>query len=246
MEQVRSDEVSRSDALGETSHVNELPSSFDLASGRWQMGMLPLMKATIVGLTIFFFVASFFQLLYLQSRMQSSPPANMNAIFSVLNDKDSPNYQEKLAATKLKANIYFEQNIVARRYQQAGILLMAGVWVRYMGFITGMILAMVGAIFILGKLKEQRTDLSAKVRDSEVKVGSTSPGIILCTLGAVLMGLTVAMQQQHDVLDAAVYFNGVPAEERGLDTTGKPPLHLPANIGISPESHRQHPLNFHK
>ncbi len=205
----------------------------DQKVGRWQETMLPAMKATVIGLTIFFFAASLFQLLYLQSRMQSSPPADMKAIFSTFSEKDSPSYQEKLTATKLRANIYFEQNIVARRYQQAGTLLMAGVWVRYMGFITGMILAMVGAIFILGKLQEQRTDLSAKVRDNEVMIRSASPGIILCILGSALMGLTIAIQQQHNVLDAAVYFNSVPTEVRGLDTTGKPPLHLPANMRIS-------------
>jgi hypothetical protein len=184
------------------------------------------MKGTIVGLTLFFFAASFFQLLYLQSKMESSPSTDTNAIVSNLQNNDSTTYQEKLEATSLKAKIYLEENIVARRYRQAGVLLMSGVWVRYMGFITGMILAMVGAVFILGKLQETASDVGVKIQGNEATIKTTSPGLILCFLGAILMAITVIMQQKHNVIDSALYFNSSPAPNTGLDTTTKPAFEI--------------------
>jgi len=196
------------------------------AENKWQIQLLPLMKGTIVGLTLFFFAASFFQLLYLQSRMETSPSVDTNAIFANLQTNDSAGYKEKLEATSLKAKIYLEENIVARRYRQAGVLLMSGVWVRYMGFITGMILAMVGAVFILGKLQETATDVGLKFQGNEANIKTTSPGLILCFLGAILMAITVIMQQKHNVTDTALYFNSAPVQQTGLDTASKPSLDI--------------------
>jgi uncharacterized membrane protein len=193
---------------------------------KWQIKLLPLMKTTIVGLIVFFFAASFFQLLYLQSKIENSPPVNTDAIFSNLQNTDSAKFREKLEATSLKAKVYLEENIISRRYRQAGSLLMSGVWVRYMGFITGMILAMVGAVFILGKLQETASDVGIKIQGNEANIKSTSPGLILCFLGAILMALTVIMQQKHNVIDSALYFESSPYQKTGLDTTEKPAFNI--------------------
>ena len=48
--------------------------------------------------------------------------------------------------------------MIKQRYHQANVLLMAGVRVRYPGLVTGMILALIGAVFVLGKIREERTE----------------------------------------------------------------------------------------
>ena len=103
---------------------------------------------------------------------------------------------------------------------------MSGVWVRYMGFITGMILAMVGAVFILGKLQETASDVGVKFQGNEANIKTTSPGLILCFMGAILMAITVIMQQKHNVIDTALYFNNSPSQTTGLDTISKPPFDI--------------------
>jgi hypothetical protein len=44
-----------------------------------------------------------------------------------------------------------EADALQRRYHQANANMLARVWTRQLGFITGMLLALVGAAFILGR-----------------------------------------------------------------------------------------------
>jgi hypothetical protein len=43
-----------------------------------------------------------------------------------------------------------ERELIARRYDQVNLTVTTRLWTRLMGFITGMILALVGAAFVLG------------------------------------------------------------------------------------------------
>ena len=67
-----------------------------------------------------------------------------------------PTYDAALRARRARDALALEQELVARRYEQANLMLSTSLWTRLMGFITGMILALVGAAFILGKLQEDR------------------------------------------------------------------------------------------
>jgi hypothetical protein len=46
--------------------------------------MLPLMRRTVIGLTVFFFLASCLQLLYLNQRLFDAPKANVRDALSLL------------------------------------------------------------------------------------------------------------------------------------------------------------------
>jgi hypothetical protein len=66
-------------------------------------------------------------------------------------------HDQRLMAAVMAILSSLETNIVERRYHQANVSLMSRVWTRYLGFVTGMVLAMVGSIFILGKLREMES-----------------------------------------------------------------------------------------
>lgn len=166
----------------------------------WHMRLLPLMKRMIIGLTFFFFVASFLQYYYLQQNIERAPKLNIQESFSNI-----PNEQELLSASKFKASVMLEANALERRHHQANVLLMSRVWVRYLGFVTGMILALVGAVFILGKLQEPTSELAAKVEITEITLKSSSPGIILCVLGVILMLTTIVINHTIEVKDSQIY-----------------------------------------
>jgi len=178
----------------------------DIVMGRktsltsWQKRLLPLMKWMIIGLTFFFFVASFAQYYYLQQNIERAPKLNIHESFASI-----PNDQESLSVSKFKASVMLEANALERRHHQANVLLMSRVWVRYLGFVTGMILALVGAVFILGKLQEPTTELAAKIQITEVTLKSSSPGIILCVLGVILMLTTIVINHTIEVKDSAIY-----------------------------------------
>jgi hypothetical protein len=112
------------------------------AESEWQERLRPFMIRMLCGLTIFFLTASFAQLIYLHSRIEKAP-ALPNSVLVPPNGTAEIN----------RASILLEAHVVDLRYHQANVFLMARVWTNYLGFVTGMTLALVGAAFILGQLK---------------------------------------------------------------------------------------------
>jgi hypothetical protein len=68
-----------------------------------------------------------------------------------------------------------------------------------MGFVTGMILALLGAFFILGKLQESSSITS---QDARLTVTRASPGIVMALLGVTLMIVTISVNHRIEFSDA--------------------------------------------
>ena len=173
-------------------------------SRRWQTKLLPFMIIMLSFLTVFFFAASVIQLFYLHHRIEIYPELNMDKALNItgnLKDTDIMNY------TEWKTLSVLEGYALQRRYHQANVLLISRIWTRYLGFVTGMILAMVGATFILGKLRETESRIESESAAGKFSITSASPGLILAFLGTVLMITTVIVHQDIEVKDSAVYVN---------------------------------------
>jgi hypothetical protein len=158
------------------------------------------MIGMIVVLGSFFFVASFFQFASLQSRIEQSPTEFQPIIVM----QKEPTWHEGLSP-EFKALAVLEANALERRYHQANVLLMSRVWARYLGFVTGMILALVGAAFILGKLQEEISAIRAQSAIASLNFRSASPGVLLGALGVTLMIVTIITHQEITTADAPVY-----------------------------------------
>jgi hypothetical protein len=100
--------------------------------------------------------------------------------------------------------VALEVHVLQQRYHQANISIMSRLWVRYLGFVTGMILAFMGAIFIIGKLKEGAT-LDIEGEGLKANLATQSPGIVLTVLGVVLMVITIVVHHKVDVRDKPSY-----------------------------------------
>lgn len=185
------------------------------AEQTWQRRLLPLMVSMLVGLTAFFFVASFVQLYYLQTRIERGPQLDLTPAMTSLDDfekdlrsgavKDEVSFDTRLAYAKWRTLSILEANALQRRYHQAGVLLISRIWTRYLGFVTGTILALVGAAFILGKLRETSSNLGAEGALWKVSITSASPGLILAVLGTILMLATLGTNLELQVNDGPVY-----------------------------------------
>jgi hypothetical protein len=159
----------------------------------------------LVGSALFFFLASFGQLVYLHSRINDSPPFDASALKS-MPDPNCPTLDTGvLDLQRLRLEGALEANVVARRYHQANVLLMSRVWSHYLGFVTGMILSLVGAAFVLGRLKDSGTQLSGKQEWLEFTLATASPGITLCVLGVLLMISTIVVHHDIQTADVAIY-----------------------------------------
>ena len=120
----------------------------------WQQRMLPLMAQVLIGLTAFFFVVSLVQLTWLHTTIRRAPEINLEPAFAAIDRTPPASDTDRLRAAQLKTLAILDAGTMQRRYHQVNAALMARIWTRYMGFVTGMILALLGAVFILGKLND--------------------------------------------------------------------------------------------
>ena len=124
-----------------------------------------------------------------------------------------------------------EEKSLDRRYSQGGLLLVSRIFTKYLGFFTGMILAIVGAIFIIGKLQESSSDIEGAVSDQmKLKIVSSSPGIIFGVLGTVLMLSTILQHAEISVKDQPLFLNPAnvyvnSANTMMVDSVAKPNAH---------------------
>lgn len=192
-------------------------------SSRWQTKLLPFMVIMLSVLTLFFFAASVIQLYYLHHRIEIYPELDMDKALHItgnLRDSDIMSY------TQWKTLSMLEGYALQRRYHQANVLLMSRIWTRYLGFVTGMILAMVGAAFILGKLRETESRIESESAAGKFSITSASPGLILACLGTVLMITTMIVHHDIEVKDDAVFLKT--GESPYIKEAGK--VHLSDNI----------------
>lgn len=181
----------------------------------WQRRLLPLMVGLLVTLTAFFIVASFVQLYYLQTRIEKAPPLDLGPAMASLDEiakdmqsgkiPDQSAFNSRIEQARWQTLSILEANVLQRRYHHAGVLLISRIWTRYLGFVTGTILAMVGAAFILGKLQEASSNLGAEGGLWKVSLTTASPGLVLAALGTALMLATLATSMDLYVNDGPVY-----------------------------------------
>jgi hypothetical protein len=122
---------------------------------KWQTSLLPFVRGMIVILTVSFVIATAVQLRFFQRQIEDSPRITLDETLKPLGYDAREPPENKLIYAQWKTLSLLEAASVEKRYHQAGLLLTARVSVIYFGFITGMILALVGATFILGKFRDE-------------------------------------------------------------------------------------------
>lgn len=160
-----------------------------------------LMKRMLVGLTAFFFIASLIQLFYLHARIADPPGID-------LYEHLQATFPEQPGTKPIEPlHIYaaLEVQALNRRYHQGNVLLMSRIWVSYLSFVTGMILCLVGASFILGRLREPASTIDADNNLVKLSVKSSSPGIILASLGTVLIMTSILTNHRIEIQDTSIY-----------------------------------------
>jgi len=178
---------------------------------KWQERLLPTMNGLLIGLTIFFFLTTFGQMAYLHWSILQIPPVNINQPGSDALIASAVTFDDRLHARELEVNSSMEAFIVTQRYHHVSVQLMAGLWTRYLGFITGMILALVGASFVLGKLREPPQNLAGKFSVLDFSLRTTSPGVILVVLGVLLMFATITDRDTYNLTDSNIYMGATSA-----------------------------------
>ncbi len=206
---------------------------------RWQERLLPIMVGMLIGLSIIFFGATLLQLTYLNRRIGDIPHVELPDLSATLLAAADDSAAAELAARKLEVLATMEAYLVERRYHQASVMLMAGLWTRYLGFVTGMILALVGASFILGKLQESPSELTGEGSGLAVSLKTASPGIVLVVLGTILMLATIVNRDTYSTNEKPAYLLDWTAPVLTNSTPTAPPA-LPFTPEATPQSSSDH------
>lgn len=183
----------------------------DQILNQWQMELLPYMKLMIVGFAVFFFIASLFQLYYIHQKINAAPNLNLGEYLNISKDGDELEVSQWNALAKL------EEHALVRRYHQANVSLMSNIWIKYLGFLTGMVITLCGAVFILGKINVDSSNLANEnTFTGKTSLQSSSPGLFLVLMGTILIITTTNYKGKVDVVDGPGYINMYPAFHLGI------------------------------
>ncbi|MCF0039765.1 hypothetical protein [Dyadobacter fanqingshengii] len=189
----------------------------------WQNRLMPWMILLPSLLILIFVYLSTVQLNNFSKEINNYKSSELDKVF--VNKSDSSLHRlvtESPELSKLYLLAKMEEQLMNKRYSQGGVLLISRLYTKYLGFFTGMILAIVGAVFIISKLSEEQSSLTASGTNASLSLVSTSPGIIFAVLGTVLMLSTILSQTEIQITDAATYLNG--------------PATTPININVKPNT----------
>jgi len=170
---------------------------------KWQTRMAPFMTFAIVATAIYFSIVVIWKFDAIEARLEKQPAETALAWSGTIKPQT---YDQQLRLVRIQAAYALEREVLARRYNQAGIAFETRLWTRFMGFVTGMVLALVGAAFVLGKLHTDRNELEAGAKGFSLTLRSASPGVMLAVLGTVLMVISIAIQATAITSEKAVYF----------------------------------------
>lgn len=172
--------------------------------GIWQRRLIPLMVGIVVLSAIFFAATSIREFERVHATL-SPPKAALAPLMASFDRLPAASFEEGLAIANRKAEIYLETEAMSRRYEQSHAIILARVWTRFMAFTTGTILALIGAAFILGKLRETQTSLSGTGGGAQFALASASPGIVLATLGTILILAAIFSYFEVHTTDVPTY-----------------------------------------
>ncbi len=133
----------------------------DRAGERWRNKLLPAMRGALVLMGVFFFAASLVQYHLLYQDLRGMGPRSQ-AAFQALDNSLPQAERANFEFLKWKTLVLLEQDAMSMRHQHINASLLMRTWTRYTGFLVGMVLALAGAFFILGRLREETNQLSGE------------------------------------------------------------------------------------
>ena len=173
---------------------------------RWRRRLLPVMRGALVFLTCFFLVTTLFQYYQLYGDIRQQP-SNVTETMAILAKHLPESQRTSIEYMDWSVRVMLEADAMRLRHQHVNASQLMRAWTRYTGFLIGLVLAFVGAFFILGRLAEPASQVSVEASGVKGSVNSNSPGIILAVLGCCLMFVTLYLHTDFTVEDRPVYLN---------------------------------------
>lgn len=222
--------------MTENSNSND-PAINDARLYAWQNRLLPWMVLLPTLLISAFIILATVQVNRFNNYVYKQDNSSVsNAIPSPMAATTDSSLARNMEYIKWYTLAKMEEESIQRRYDQGGVLLMSRIYTKYLGFFTGMILAIVGAVFIISKLKEDTSNVEGSISEQvKLKVVSSSPGVIFGILGTVLMLGSVFQHNDITVKDMPLYLNYYTLQQAQDKRSNTPPANKKATHTIREE-----------
>ena len=225
-------ELPAADQVAAPAHTVKRSAAADRELVRWQTRLLPFMISFMTVMALLFFLFSGLHIYQVTRFIQAADGPDTRAQIAAEINKSTG---QAVTADEVMEHslLLLEADALDKRYHQAGGLLMSRIWSRQLAFITGMVMAFVGAAFILGKLSEDTTQVSGGAAEWKVAITSASPGIILSLFGTVVIVASLYVKASLDVSDGPAYVQALhPGATTviGVDATPNKKTDLPLDL----------------
>lgn len=159
----------------------------------WQRLLLPFMTRAIVLAGLAFFLSSSVHVLMMHSDLRMKPSEARLELPQSRSHSGQPMPQAwaGILALEHQALLHRQQTINAVVLRQTSLL--------HLGFLTGTVLCLVGAVFVLGRLQTSDSSFEGAAPTLKVSVRNASPGIVLAMLGSGLMCATLYHRFQFNL-----------------------------------------------
>jgi ABC-type multidrug transport system fused ATPase/permease subunit len=187
----------------------------------WQRLVLPFMMGSLVFVGLVFIAATLWFFRALQERLEYKT-TNLVEVIERLPKLEDPK-KEGQTYRDWYIRAVLESTALQQRFNVQATVVNGRVWTRFMGFLTGMLLALTGCVFVLGKLRESIT-FTGEGQGAKAALATSSPGVFLAFLGAAVISISLLVQSSVEMTDVAVY---LPSHTMATVAERPDPLPLP-------------------
>ncbi len=173
----------------------------------WQRRLLPFMASMLVLLAVLAAVSNFYQAHVMQQYIGTVYEAGLTPAWERVTLDNTSTVADRLAWAQWRTLALLESQALRSRYRQANVVLMCRVYLIFIGFGTGVVMALIGAAFILGKLQEPISTVDTSAGAWRFAVQSSSPGLILAVLGTMLILATIWSRSTVDIQASPLYLS---------------------------------------
>ena len=171
----------------------------------WQRKVLPVMTRAIATMGFLFFVSSLIQVHLMGAELRMQPETKPWLATSL------GGFSGDIQAELMRWNslVVLEHETLRARTQSVNAVILRQASLMHLGFLTGMVLCLIGAVFVLGRLQTPVSSLSGEAHNAKAALRTSSPGIVLAALGSALIVATLFHHYQFNLPEKVVYLPAV-------------------------------------
>lgn len=163
--------------------------------------LIPIVIFFPVLFLVIFIVVSMIQLREINIRIEEGQSQTVKSIFERLIDDETLSVEE----LQFLSLAVLEEESLSERYRQGHYSLVSRSFKQFLGFFTGIIMVIVGSVFVLLKLKEDVGLDSAHGQSWKVSLVTSSPGVAFAVLGSILISIASMTNDKISVRDSGLY-----------------------------------------